>query len=366
MIVEKELTKVFLDLSKIPDIYNYLYYMKNYEIRRYFDLLEGQTTLFKETPNETLKNFYCQHIWQGDITDLENLEIEIIMDNEINFDIYDKLLVLTTSMEYNRNTPGKNSYFLIQEKTSHKALGFIVFSSPTINMLPRNKLIPNIYQHIELINNHIINGRIIVPTQPFGYNALGGKMLALIMLSDEVREYLNEKLNMDILLYETTSLYGSIKQLCQYDGLEPYLKKSPVNTESQMLMYLPKQCNEYINSLTARHPEIKVHSDRNISSPKQRQFRKVVSFLVNNDYLPKNILNHLYVRTQKSFYYCPVYRNSIEYLSGNEEIIREERCNFNLEYIFNKWKEKAIKRANNLIEKNKFKTEVTCQSIRDL
>ena len=72
------------------------------------------------------------------------------------------------------------------------------------------------------------------------------------------------------------------------------------------------------------------------------------------------------VKTKKSFYYCEAYKNSIDYLADNEELVREPRLNFDLDYLFNKWKEKAIRRAQNLKTKNKFKREITCQIIREL
>jgi F0F1-type ATP synthase membrane subunit c/vacuolar-type H+-ATPase subunit K len=51
-------------------------------------------------------------------------------------------------------------------------------------------------------------GFVIVPAQPFGFNYLGGKLLAAICTTHEVRKMLDEKYKMTTCLFETTSLYG--------------------------------------------------------------------------------------------------------------------------------------------------------------
>ena len=63
-------------------------------------------------------------------------------------------------------------------------------------------------------------GFAIVPSQPFGYNYLGGKLLALMCVSHFAREHLNKVFEKDIGWFETTSLYGSTTSASQYDGLE--------------------------------------------------------------------------------------------------------------------------------------------------
>jgi len=67
-------------------------------------------------------------------------------------------------------------------------------------------------------------GFVIVPAQPFGFNYLGGKLLAGICTSHEVREIVNKKYGMNLCLFETTSLYGSSKTVSQYDGMKPYIR----------------------------------------------------------------------------------------------------------------------------------------------
>ena len=96
--------------------------------------------------------------------------------------------------------------------------------SPTINCKPRNDWLGR-PPELKRFNRHSIMGFIIVPTQPFGFNYLGGKLLALLCCSHEAnREQLNSKYGSDICLFETTSLYGTTKSSSQYDGLKPYMR----------------------------------------------------------------------------------------------------------------------------------------------
>ena len=64
-------------------------------------------------------------------------------------------------------------------------------------------------------------GFVIVLTA-FGFNYLGGKLLVHLCCSHEVREKLNKKYDMNLVMFETTSLYGNSKS-SQYDGMK-YVK----------------------------------------------------------------------------------------------------------------------------------------------
>ena len=80
-------------------------------------------------------------------------------------------------------------------------------------------------------NDSTIMGFIIVPTQPFGFNYLGGKLLAAICCSHLTKNTLNNKYGGPFCMFETTSLYGSTKSASQYDGMKPFLRYKG-NTDS--------------------------------------------------------------------------------------------------------------------------------------
>jgi hypothetical protein len=90
-------------------------------------------------------------------------------------------------------------------------------------MKPRNEMLGNV-PDLSHFNKTAIMGFVIVPSQPFGYNYLGGKLLAAICCSHKVREMMNKKYDMNLCLFETTSLYGNSKSLSQYDGMKTFYK----------------------------------------------------------------------------------------------------------------------------------------------
>jgi len=119
---------------------------------------------------------------------------------------------------------GRQIMIGVKEVNTDKYVGFIRMASPVLSIKPRNDYFGQKVM-ATAVNRHMINGAIIVPTQPFGYNYLGGKLLALIGCSHEVRNMLKEKYGEKIepCFFETTSLYGDLKGVSQYDGINHLL-----------------------------------------------------------------------------------------------------------------------------------------------
>ena len=103
------------------------------------------------------------------------------------------------------DSPGKNMKLVVKETTTNTIVGFIRLGSPLINSKPRNDYLGGV-PDLTIFNKHAIMGMVIVATQPFGYNYLGGKLLAGICNSHAIRRMLNEKYDTEFCLFETTSL----------------------------------------------------------------------------------------------------------------------------------------------------------------
>ena len=69
---------------------------------------------------------------------------------------------------------------------------------------------------------HTCIGSTILPTQPLGYNYVGGKLLALLCLSDEVQNEWKRRYGQTLVGVTTTSLYGSFSQ---YNNLKYWNKR---------------------------------------------------------------------------------------------------------------------------------------------
>ena len=84
--------------------------------------------------------------------------------------------------------PGKSIKWVVYEKNTGKIAGFIRLGSPTINSKPRNEFLGKPLDTLDAkvmkrFNDSAIMGFIIVPTQQFGFNYLGGKLMAAICCS---------------------------------------------------------------------------------------------------------------------------------------------------------------------------------------
>ena len=128
------------------------------------------------------------------------------MDFEVRVlsnELFDNYIEIVTSHALEKSIPGKTLKWVVYEKNTNKIVGFIRFGSPTINSKPRNEMLgrPLDTMNKEIMkrfNDSVIMGFTIVPTQPFGYNYLGGKLLALLCVSHFARETLNEVFEKDI------------------------------------------------------------------------------------------------------------------------------------------------------------------------
>ena len=300
-----------------------------------------------------------------------NLEIQIIPTAT-----WENLLLYTSS-HVNLAGSGKSIRLAIKETNTNKFIGLIRLGSPVINFKPRNELLGKpITDSSELItsfNDKVIMGFVIVPMQPFGYNYLGGKLLAGICCSHEIREIINNKYNTNICLFETSSLYGTTKSISQYDGMEPYIKFKGIS-ESK---FIPLPFNEDYEELKSLVDNI----DKNIivrsgTSMKLKSMNKIISLVKNNiqnEYQKikfNNIVTKAISLTEQKRYYISTYgfKNSIDYILGNDDsLIKSENYDkFYLENIINWWKIKATKRYQKLISENKLRNVVEIQTSENL
>jgi hypothetical protein len=147
--------------------------------------------------------------------------------------LYSEILNLTASNAVEEAIPGRTIKWIVEETNTQKVIGVVRFGSPTINSKPRNEYFGEVLP-LNVINNEFVMGFNIVPVQPFGYNYLGGKLLALLACSNELKWQFDEKYGTDLKYFETTSLYGTTKGMSMYDGLKPYLRHIG-DTESNFL-----------------------------------------------------------------------------------------------------------------------------------
>jgi len=298
-----------------------------------------------------------------------NFELEVIEGSEFN-----PSTQIITSLPLESQI-GRQIMMGIKETTTNTYVGFIRMASPVLSIKPRNEFFGEILQ-ATAVNRNMINGAIIVPVQPFGYNYLGGKLLALISCSHTVRRMLKEKYGekIETCFFETTSLYGDLKGVSQYDGMKPFIRYQAM-TESDLFLF---PTEEVYDPIRRRMRELYGKEEWNgntvdpkPSGPKMREFNKAISILKNhlrhyNEDAYKEFHNFtkssMKAKTKKRYYYSDFgFDNVKEHVNSGAEIPLREGQNFHkheLEYMFEWWKKKAQKRYEKLRTEGRIRTEM--------
>ena len=289
---------------------------------------------------------------------------------EMPNDLYDNYLEIVTSHAIEKSVPGKNLKWVVYEVNTNKIVGFIRFGSPTINSKPRNDFLGRPLQTTNMevmkrFNDSTIMGFIIVPTQPFGFNYLGGKLLAGICCSHLARRTLSEKYNTDFCMFETTSLYGSTKQVSQYDGMKPFLRYAGLTLSD----FVPAINDEKYHDLRKwfedrnKGPLI----DEDASSRKLKTQTKMIS-IIRNSLEGKDLETFKtalvdakgLTEKKRTFISTYGYDNVADYLNLETDTLtkRPNYDRFELEEIIKWWKKLSGKRFDKLKSDGRLRTEL--------
>jgi len=297
----------------------------------------------------------------------KDMDIEVC---EIPNDTWETLVKITSS-HVNKAPVGKNIQLAVKEKNTGKIIGFIRLGSPLIYMKPRNDLLGQVWiqnpDTSKRFNASCIMGFVIVPAQPFGFNYLGGKLLAAICTSHIVREMVNKKYNSNICLFETTSLYGSAKTVSQYDGMKPFIRFQGI-TESDMvpMMHGPRYftLKDYVESRVGDLLE----GDTSTTSRKLRTFVKIIALTKSalkgsiEGTLFNTTIENAKSLTEKKRYYTSDYgfKNMVDYMACRTDTLipSENYHKHELDNIVSWWKNKAINRYETLKADGRLRSEL--------
>ena len=275
----------------------------------------------------------------------KDMDFEVL---EIPQEKWENLLNITSS-HINISPVGRQIRLAVLEKNTGKIVGFIRLGSPVINMKPRNEMLGQVFtqqpEWSKRFNGSSMMGFVIVPSQPFGYNYLGGKLLAAICTSHEVREIVNKKYNMNLCLFETTSLYGSSKTVSQYDGMKPYIRYKG---------YVEKLVGDIV--------------DEDVSSKKLKTTMKIVSLTKaalkgspEGDTFIATIQKAKGLTEQKRYYYSDYgFKNMVEYVKCMSDILipGENYEKHKMVNLIEWWRNKATNRFETLNSDNRLRTEL--------
>ena len=285
---------------------------------------------------------------------------DIQVDNKRSKDLPEKWNTARTfiSTMKNNSNIGRNLNFFVKDAKSSKYLGVICISSDFLDLTPRDTVIgwPRELKTQGGMINHTAIGSTIVPFQPLGYNYVGGKLLALLCLSDEVQNLWKKQYGDTLIGVTTTSLYGKTKLngLSQYDNLDHWQKMGftagSVSFEpGRDTRYLirewlkAKHSRKYFEWYVAKKPSGQPH--------KRDHKNRSLAFTYTKLGVPKDIIRTDHAR---GIYFSPLYNNSYEFLRGEiKEDALVKSFDTSYESLVDIWKTKHAKsRIKQLVKKD--------------
>jgi len=306
--------------------------------------------------------------------DIHPNDMDIIIKTNTKSSEFDMYLQYTSSHCNETSIPGKTFKWIVLEKNTKKIIGFIRLGSPTINSKPRNDFLgkPLDTMNSDVMarfNSSAIMGFVIIPTQPFGYNYLGGKLLAGIACSHFTRRECNKKYGGPFCMFETTSLYGSTKSSSQYDGMKPFLRYKGL-TDSDFLPLLNDSHYVELKYWFKKRNNNTLLVPNNTTSKKLKTQTMMISIIkkslkMHDENSYKNfceICDSARKLTERKRQYMSDYgyENVKEYLNfETDTLIKKENFDrFELESIIDWWKIKAARRYETLKKEGKLRKNV--------
>jgi len=292
---------------------------------------------------------------------------------EVTTEIFVNYLEIVTSHAVEVSVPGKSIKWVVYEKNTNKIVGFIRLGSPTINSKPRNNFLDKPLDTLNAgvmkrFNDSTIMGFIIVPTQPFGFNYLGGKLLAAICCSHLTRDTLDKKYGGPFCMFETTSLYGTTKSASQYDGMKPFLRHKGETVSDFAPLINDNNFHKLNNWFKERNGEPLI--DPQASSRKLKTQTKMISIIkaslkgVDDDAYNKfckTFLDAKDLTEQKRAYMSDYgFDNVKEYLNMETDELRKKDNfdRYSFDGVVDWWRRKATNRFKTLKSDGRLRTEL--------
>ena len=324
------------------------------ELVMYNKLNEFQRNGFDKKLMKSLKD----KIWQpSDIFDMDRTIVEIaelkpkmkLVDNDTEFNHLRRLI---HSFEW-VSTVGRLIKVMVTDENTDKVLGIITYGSDLVSVECREDYIGwnKVHKHHLKKLNHTAVVSSIVPVQPFGFNMLGGKLIASLATTEMVRKIWKKRYNDELVGLTTTSLFGSYSM---YNNI-PQWKKCG---SSKGKVYIKPDADIYQFWLDWVRNNNREKYDEIMVGLKTGAKQKMLSYIFGQLGIKAT---DYYVNQKRGVYFSPFYTNTNEFLRNEidaSKLIIKPQIDGGMDYIENWWKPKAINRYKNLMEKNKINDEI--------
>ena len=298
---------------------------------------------------------YYDNIWRP--TDLMNKDLTIKEINalepyvEITEDVtrWTDIRKLISTMEFTQN-PGRNVKAFVKDRITQKLLGVISLGSDVVSVKVRDEYIgwtkDDKFKSGKL--NNLGMGTTIVATQPFGYNFLGGKLMAALTTSPTFRKEWKDKYDDTLCAIHTTSLYGNgsmYNSIPHFKALGESAGKVGIKPDDSI--YLP-----WLQWVKEMYPDFYLYSI-GATGPKQIMINRILKEIGLN-------VSSYHHGFKRGVYFALFHENGKEYLCGKikeEDLKLKDKFANGDHYTIQWWKQKAINRYSTLHAEGRLKDE---------
>lgn len=363
---EESMKKILIEdltYASQMDVREYTLYQKWCEVKERYPMEEvstlwGQEMRMVYPEQKVLLDKVKNNFWMPkEPDDYEKLKPIMVLSNGPDAELWNGIRTFSSTMKNNSNI-GRNLFYVLTDEVTGKYLGVICISSDFLDLTPRDNAIGwsrdvKTQQHMI---NHTAIGSTIVPLQPLGFNYMGGKLLALMCLSDTVQRDWEKQYKDRLVAVTTTSLYGKTKTggLSQYDGLEHW---NAMGFSSGSVAFEPSRSTKKLvfdwikENHTKKYFEWWEAKNQQGLPLKRDHKNRSLNFAYSKLGIPKELIR---TEHQRGIYFSPLYNNTNEFLRkeiGVNDLIKS--FDTSEETLANIWKTKYAKgRIRQLQKKN--------------
>jgi hypothetical protein len=301
------------------------------------------------------------------IKEIESLDpyVEIVEDSK-EATKWSQIRRMIHTMDFTAN-PGRNVKIYVKDRLSGKLLGQISLASDVTALGVRDNFIgwskDNKFVDGKLNNTTIAST--IVCTQPLGYNFLGGKLIAMMTTTPEVRAYWKSKYDNVLIAVGTTSLYGIHSQ---YNGI-PLFKTlgesaGKISIKPDDKYYDPwhqwlkeNRAEWYKENISDERARNGANMGYEANGPVSGIKQKILGQIFKECGIKATDYHHGFKR---GVYMAMMYENGNDFLCSKieeDKLILKDKFKQGVEYINKWWKKHAISRYTKLHEEGRLKTE---------
>ena len=356
-----------MDMLKNMSVEELTFYKKWREVKNYRDFMsksgEVKAKIWRPKNINDL---------QGTLKEIEDMQPRIFYvdpTHKRHMDDWLMLRLFCHTMSYDQ-TPGRFIRFLVVDDNSGQYLGATSISNDVMALTCRDEWIGwNAETRIgkaateeeaaekgRLIHSAI--GSCIMGTQPFGYNFLGGKLVATLILSQHVRDTWQNVVGKKLVGMTTTSLYGPNSMYCgipYWDGCGCSAGKIAIKPDDAFY----ELWHDFIKKERAEEYANKIEKDDPSKGPVTGVKQRILEIIFRELGITASKYNHGF---ERGVYYSAFYDQTKDFLCGTlqdeSKLTLRKRFETDSKGMIDWWRKKAINRYTKLHAENRLKPEI--------